>query len=48
MLILYAVDAEGKREASFAPVIDVTLQGPEAVFALLRTSLQRLEITQAD
>ena len=25
VLIVYAVDAEGKREASFAPVIDATL-----------------------
>ena len=28
--------------------MDATLQGPDAVFALLRTYLQRLEITQAD
>lgn len=48
VLIIYVVDAEGKREASFAPMIDATLQGPDAVFALLRTYLQRLEITQAD
>ena len=48
VLIVYVVDAEGKREASFAPVIDATLKGPDAVFALLRTYLQRLEITQAD
>jgi hypothetical protein len=48
VLIVYVVDAEGKREASFAPVIDATLQGPEAVFALLCTYLQRLDITQAD
>jgi len=48
VLIIYVVDAEGKREARFAPVIDATLQGPDAVFALLRTYLQRLEITQAD
>src|SRR5882672_5131698 len=48
VLIVYVVDAEGKREASFAPVIDATLQGPDAVFALLHTYLQRLEITQAD
>lgn len=48
VLIIYVVDAEGKREASFAPVIDATLQGPDAVFALLRTYLQRLEITRAD
>ena len=48
VLIVDVVDAEGKREASFAPVIDATLQGPDAVFALLRPYLQRLEITQAD
>ena len=48
VLIMYVVDAEGKREASFAPVIDATLKGPDAVFALLRTYLQRLSITQAD
>jgi hypothetical protein len=48
VLIVYVVDAEGKRDASFAPIIDATLQGPDAVFALLRTYLQRLEITQAD
>ena len=48
VLLIYVVDAEGKREASFAPVIDATLKGPDAVFALLRTYLQRLRITQAD
>src|SRR2546428_5595985 len=48
VLIVYVVDAEGKRDASFAPVIDATLKGPDAVFALLRTYLQRLSITQAD
>ncbi len=42
------VDAEGKREASFAPVIDATLLGSEAVCALLCTYVQRLDITQAD
>ena len=48
VLIVYVVDAEGKRDAGFAPVIDATLKGPDAVFALLHTSLQRLAITQAD
>jgi hypothetical protein len=48
MLIIYVVDDEGKRATSFAPVIDGTLKGPEAVFALLRSYLQRLGITQAD
>jgi hypothetical protein len=48
VLIIYVVDAEGKREASFAPLIDATLKGPDAVFALLRTYLHRLQITQSD
>jgi hypothetical protein len=48
VLIIYVVDAQGKREARFAPVMDATLKGPEAVFGLLRTYLQRLQITQAD
>jgi hypothetical protein len=48
VLIIYVVDAEGKREASFTPMIDATLKGPDAVFALLRTYLQQLGITQAD
>src|SRR5499426_3364446 len=48
VLIVYVVDAEGKQESCFAPFIDATLKGPDAVFALLRTYLQRLEITQAD
>jgi hypothetical protein len=48
VLIVYVVDAEGKRDTCFAPVIDATLKGPDAVFALLRTYLKRLGITQAD
>src|SRR5262252_7892392 len=48
VLIVYVVDAEGKQESCFAPFIDATLQGPDAVFALLRIYLQRLESTRAD
>src|SRR4029434_1204439 len=48
VLLVYVVDAEGKRDATFVPVMDATLKGPDAVFALLRTYLQRLEIAQAD
>ena len=48
VLLVYVVDPEGKRDATFVPVMDATLKGPDAVFALLRTYLQRLEITQAD
>jgi hypothetical protein len=48
VLLVYVVHEEGKRDARFVPVMDATLKGPDAVFALLRTYLQRLEITQAD
>ena len=48
VVIIYVVNAEGKRETRFAPVIDATLKGPDGVFALLHTYLQRLGITQAD
>src|SRR5262250_2965953 len=48
VLLIYVVDVQGKRDACFAPVIDATLRGPDAVFALLCTYLQRLEITRAD
>ena len=39
-----------RHEGGYAkiPVIDATLKGPDAVFALLHTYWQRLEITQAD
>jgi hypothetical protein len=47
-LLVDVVDAEGRREARFVPVMDATLKGPDAVFALLRPYLQRLDITQAD
>jgi hypothetical protein len=48
VLLVSVVDAEGKRDATFVPVMDATLKGPDAVFALLRSYLQRLAITQAD
>ncbi len=48
VLIVEVVEAEGKQASRFAPCIDATLTGPDAVCALLRTSGQRLEIPQAD
>jgi hypothetical protein len=48
VVVVDVVDAEGKRDARFVPVMEATLTGPEAVFALLRIYLQRLDITQAD
>jgi hypothetical protein len=48
LLIIYVVDAHGKLEKSFAPLIDGHLQGPGALFRLLQAYLQSLEIHQAD
>jgi hypothetical protein len=48
LLIIYVVDAHGKLEKSFAPVIDGHLKGPEALFRLLQGYLQSLEIHTAD
>lgn len=48
LLIIYVVDAEGQKEQSFSPLIDGTLKGPDALFALLGFYLTRLEITRAD
>jgi hypothetical protein len=47
-VIIYVVDAHGKLEKSFAPLIDGHLQGPEALFRLLQAYLQSLEIHHAD
>ncbi len=46
--IVYVVDAQGKLEKSFAPVIDATLLGPDAWLDLLRGYLKSLRLEQAD
>lgn len=48
LFIVYVVDAKGKLEKSFAPVIDGTLRGPDAWLRLLRGYLQSLGLDQAD
>jgi hypothetical protein len=48
LLIIYVVDAEGKFERSFMPVMDANIRGPDALFALLRSYLGQLGITEAD
>jgi hypothetical protein len=48
LLIIYVVDARGKLEKSFAPLIDGHLQGPEALFHLLEGYLHSLAIDRAD
>jgi hypothetical protein len=48
LLIIYGVDAHGKLEKSFAPLIDGHLQGPDALFQLLEGYLHSLVIERAD
>jgi len=47
-VIVYSVDADGKMDRRFIPVIEGTLKGPDTAFGLLRYHLQRLNISNAD
>ena len=48
LIIIYVVDAEGKQERCFAPLIDGLLKQPDTVFNLLRSYLHQLQIEKAD
>jgi len=48
LFIIYVVDAEGKLERSFMPVMDAHIRGPDALFKLLGSYLGQLGITEAD
>jgi len=48
LLILYLLDANGRQDTSFPPIIDGTLHGPDALMALLRFYLDKLEVRQAE
>ena len=48
LFIIYVVDAEGKLERSFMPVMDANIRGPDALFKLLRSYLGQLGIAEAD
>ena len=48
LLIIYVVDAQGKLEKSFAPLLDGTFQGPDALYQLIQGYLASLGIQQAD
>jgi hypothetical protein len=47
LLAIYVVDEHGQIEREFTPVLDGTLQGPEAVFRLIEFYLRELGIDQA-
>jgi hypothetical protein len=51
LLVIYVVKQEDgvvKMDQSFAPVLDGTLKGPDALFALFRYYLEQLQVKQAD
>jgi hypothetical protein len=48
LLHIWALDADGRIERRFCPIIDGTLRGPDAVFMLMRYYLRQLNVQQAD
>jgi hypothetical protein len=48
LFIIYVVDADGKIERSFMPIMDAIIRGPDTLFKLLRSYLGQLGITEAD
>ena len=48
LLIIYTVDENGRMDRSFAPFIEGTLKGPDAIFGLIRFHLSRLSCHLAD
>ena len=48
LLILYVVAPDGRPCQSWAPVIDGTLRGPEAIFGLLRCYAKQLGLASVD
>ena len=48
LLIVYSVDANGEKDATFLPVIEGTMKGPDAVFGLIKFYLRQLSITKAE
>jgi hypothetical protein len=48
LLMIYALDGEGEMDPGFLAVLDGTLDGPEAIFALMASYLRELKIAAAD
>ena len=48
LLILYVVGDDGRPSQTWAPIIDGTLRGPEAVFALLLSYARQVGLNAAD
>jgi hypothetical protein len=48
LLIIYVVGEDGRPCRTWAPIIDGTLSGPDAVFGLLQSYARQIELTSAD
>jgi hypothetical protein len=48
LLIIQKVNAQGKVDKTFAPFIDATMKGPDAVFSLLRFYLKKINVNEAE
>ena len=48
LLIIYIVKHDGTPDRTFAPFLDGTLKGPDAIFWLLNYYLSQLQVCQAD
>lgn len=48
LLIIYVVKCNGEMDRCFAPFIDGTLKGPDAIFSLIKFYLSKLSIVKAD
>ena len=48
LLIIYVLDDQGKAQHSFAPVIDGSFNGPDAVFGLIQSYLRSLALRAED
>jgi hypothetical protein len=48
LFIIYVVDADGKMERSFMPIMDANIRGPDTLFKLLGNYLGQLGISEAE
>ena len=47
LLIIHTVNAQGKTDKTFAPFIDASMKGPDAVFSILRFYLEKINVSEA-
>lgn len=48
LLIIHTVNACGKTDKTFAPFIDASMKGPDAVFSILQFYLEKINVCEAE